>query len=353
MSNKGYKIGNKALLNAINGELTTKIPVWFMRQAGRYLPEYQEVRQNKTFEELVQNPDTAACLTLQPVERFNLDGAIIFSDILIPLYAMNRGFKIKMNEGPILEKPIRSPHDVESLEIINQGEAYPYLKESIRKVKKILPQNVALIGFSGAPFTLASYLIEGKSTRDGLLTKAFAYNYPKEYNQLLDKLTEIIILQLQSQADAGVDVVQIFDSWAGHLSLEQYRCFAFPYTQKVFTAKYLEKIPKIHFAQGAGSLISEFVKINAQVLSIDTSLDIENALNYIPEAVALQGNLDPAILLSNEKVIQTYVNKLLSCIQYKKGYIFNLGKGIEKDTPVSNVNTMIETIRMFNRLNGE
>ena len=220
-------------------------------------------------------------------------------------------------------------------------------------MKKDLPQNVTLIGFSGAPFTLASYLIEGKSTRDGLLTKAFALTYPKEYTQLLDMLTEIIILQLHSQIEAGVEVVQIFDSWAGHLSPEQYRLFALPYTQKIFSAKQLEKVPKIHFAQGAGSLITEFLKINAQALSIDTSLDIETALNCVPEGVALQGNLDPAILLSNEKVVQTHVKKLLSYIRHRKGYIFNLGKGIEKDTPVPNITTMIETIRTINRFDGE
>ena len=339
----------KLLLETLQGTSTNKVPIWFMRQAGRYLPEYLELRKGKTFEDMAQNPDIASELTLQPIRRFDLDAAIIFSDILIPIYSLERGLVIKPGIGPVIEKPIQNEQDIDSLHQVNPQEDFPYLAESIKKVKSALQSDKTLIGFSGAPFTIASYLLEGKSTRTAMKTKAFAYKYPKAYDKLLQFISDMIILQLQAQKEAGVEVLQVFDSWATTLSPQQYEAFALPYTKKIFEATQLQNIPKIHFAQGSGHLLDQFIKTGADCLSIDVSSEITTALQIIPEKLAVQGNLDPAILFTNPDIVRNQTKELLDKTRTKKNYIFNLGRGIDKDTPIENVSAMVETVKGYTR----
>ena len=333
-------------LDAINGEKTDRIPIWFMRQAGRYLPEYQEIRVGKTFEDISQNPDYAVEITLQPVNRFKLDAAIIFSDILIPLYSMDRSLTIKPGLGPIIKNPIRKPEDIANLSVPNPNIDYPYLAESIHKVRSRL-NGTALIGFSGGPFTLASYLIEGKSTKDAHLTKVFAYKHRKAYKNLMKILVETIIEQLKIQVDNGADVIQIFDTWAGHLSLDQYRQLALPYTQEILKSSRLANVPKIHFARGAGHLYRAFLETGANTISIDTSIEIRDILPNIPSNISISGNLDPAILETHPKFVKTQVKSLLQDVNKRHGYIFNLGKGISKTTPLESVETMVKTVKNY------
>lgn len=339
----------KLILEALKGEKTGKVPIWYMRQAGRYLPEYLELRKGKTFEDMVQNPDIACEITLQPIKRFNLDAAIIFSDILIPIYALNRGLVIKPAVGPVIENPVKTEQDVKDLQAINPKEDFPYLAESIQKTKKLLPASTTLIGFSGAPYTVASYLIEGKSTRDGLRTKSFAYKHPDLYKKLLDFIADALILQLEAEVQAGAEVIQIFDSWAHTLSPWQYQNFALPYTQKVLQAEQLSKVPKIHFAQGSGHLLDFFMQTGAQCLSIDISSEMKDVLTKINPEMGIQGNLDPAILFTDPKTVKKQTLELLDKTKTKNNYIFNLGRGIDKDTPLENVQAMIDTVKNYSK----
>lgn len=320
-----------------------------MRQAGRYLPEYRQLREGKSFEDMVQNPDVAKEITLQPIKRFDLDAAIIFSDILVPLYALDIGLEIKPGIGPVIAKTVTKPEDVQNINVLKPKEAYPYLLESIRKVKRELPNKTALIGFAGGPFTLASYLIEGKSTRDALKTKSFFENYTEHYHILLTALTEIVKEQLKSQVDAGAEVLQIFDSWAGFLSASYYQKMALPYTRILAEDPAFENIPIIHFGRGAGHLLPYFRETNVGCISVDTSLDMAYALQLLPNDTIIQGNLDPAVLFTNQKTISLKVWELLELTRSRSGYIFNLGSGIHKDTPVENVQTMVEIVQSFIR----
>jgi uroporphyrinogen decarboxylase len=337
----------KLVLESLKGNRTDKVPIWYMRQAGRYLPEYLELRKNKTFEDMVQNPDIACEITLQPIKRFDLDAAIIFSDILVPIYSLHRGLIIKPSQGPIIENPIRNENDIDKLQQVTPKEDFPYLGESIKKVKQSLTKNTTLIGFSGAPYTIASYLIEGKSTRDGLKTKAFAYRHPESYKKLLNFISDMLILQLEEEINAGAEVIQIFDSWANTLSPMQYQKMALPYTQKILQSKPLQDIPKIHFALGSGHLLDSFTQTGANCLSIDVSSEMSNVMGKIPEDIGIQGNFDPAILFTNPKIVEKETLDLLEKVKDKKRYIFNLGRGIDKDTPLENVSAMILTVKSY------
>lgn len=339
--------GKELILGAFYGTNAGAIPVWFMRQAGRYLPEYMEIRHKYTFEERCQTPELAARITLQPIDRFDMDAAIIFSDILIPIYGMDRGLKIIPQRGPVIADPINSPEDVNSLKKTNSKEDFQYLPESIKIVRKKIPDK-ALFGFSGAPFTLASYLIEGKSTKDALLTKAFALKYPKAYDQLLNLLTDIIIDQLQSQISAGVDVVQVFDSWAGFLSAEQFNNWALPYIKRIFQSI---EVPSILYARGSSHLFELAVQSGANGISIDTTMSLTKARSKVGSKMVLQGNLDPTYLLTNPKLVKENTLKILNeaLSLNSPHYIFNLARGIDRNSSLENVKAMIDTVKSFMR----
>ncbi|RMG38466.1 MAG: uroporphyrinogen decarboxylase [Methanobacteriota archaeon] len=258
-------MNSKELFNSVfEGKDVERPPLWFMRQAGRYLPEYLSLREGKTFEQMVMDPNIASEITLQPIRRFDLDAAIIFSDILIPLYSMERGLEIKPGVGPVIEKPLALPEEVDELYHPVPKKDYPYLSQSIAQVRATIPEKW-LIGFSGAPFTLASYLIEGKSTRNALTTKVFAYKYPDAFAKLLDKLVSIVLQQLKAQIGAGVDMVQIFDSWAGFLSPTQYRDWILPSLHRIMEEI---EVPKIIYARGSSHLLAVLDTCNLMDLAL-------------------------------------------------------------------------------------
>jgi uroporphyrinogen decarboxylase len=334
--------------HAFAGEKTEKIPIWFMRQAGRYLPEYMALSKNRTFEDRVQNPEIAAEITLQPIQRYDLDAAIIFSDILIPIYGMNRGLEIVPTKGPQIENPIKYPKDVDNLVIPTADEEYPYLEESIKLVRSKI-QNKALIGFSGAPFTLASYLIEGQSTKTANLTKAFAYNYPGAFHKLMNILVDIIIEQLKVQIKGGVDFIQIFDSWAGFLSPQQFQKLSLPYLDKIFNE--ITEVPKLLFSRGSYHILPVAKSLSISGFSVDQSITISQAHTLLPKERLIQGNLDPAFLLTKPKIVKEETSKILNSINelHDLRYIFNLGVGIDKNSTLENVAAMVETVQNFRR----
>ncbi|MHA2170744.1 MAG: uroporphyrinogen decarboxylase [Candidatus Kariarchaeaceae archaeon] len=340
--------GKELILGAFSGKSYPTFPVWFMRQAGRYLPEYMKIREKSDFEERCQTPELASEITLQPIERYDMDAAIIFSDILVPIYGMDRGLKIIPQKGPIIDEPITSPEDVKSLKKTNSKEDFQYLPESIKLVRKEIP-NKALFGFSGAPFTLASYLIEGKSTKDALLTKAFALKHPHAYDQLLNLLTDIVIDQLQSQINSGVDVIQVFDSWAGFLSPDQFSSWALPYTKRIFET--LSETPCIFYARGSSHLFALAAQSGADGISIDTTMSLTDARSKIKSETVLQGNLDPTYLLTNPKLVRENTVKILNEANSlgSPHYIFNLARGIDRNSSLENVKTMIDTVKSFRR----
>ncbi|OLS24051.1 MAG: Uroporphyrinogen decarboxylase [Candidatus Heimdallarchaeota archaeon LC_2] len=334
------------ILDAFNGQQNSQVPIWFMRQAGRYLPEYRKFREGKTFEEMAMTPENAAKVTLQPIRRYDLDAAIIFSDILIPLYGMDRGLEIVPQVGPVLEKPLKNPEDVKSLKRTSPKEDFPYLKESIQLVRKEIPDK-ALFGFAGAPFTLASYLIEGKSTRNALLTKTFAYKYPDEFSTLLNMLADIVIDQLQVQIEGGADVIQLFDSWAGFLSASQYEKWILPHVQKIFLK--FDNTPNILYGRGSSHLLPIFQKSGAKGISIDSTLSLIDARSFVGNDLVIQGNLDPAVLLTNPRIVENHTKEVLKdyTLTNNPRYIFNLAQGIDKTSKLENVEMMINTVKEF------
>ncbi len=320
-------------------------PIWFMRQAGRYLPEYRKLREGKSFEDMVMNANIAKEITLQPIQRFNLDAAIIFSDILIPLYYMQRGLKIVPNQGPKLQKPLTNPIEISDILIPQPDEDFPYVVESLKLVREEISDKW-LIGFAGGPFTLASYLIEGKSTRDALKTKKFAYLYPDAFDNLLDKLSDIIISQLNSQMSAGVDMVQIFESWALYLSPWQFQQWVSPHLKKIIQS--LNGVPNSIYARGSSHLLPELVKLSFDVISIDSTLSLSNVRKNYSQDVILQGNLDPSVLQTNLDTVRKETQHVLEeGTKFGNKYIFNLAQGIHKDSDVNLVGEMVEIVKRW------
>jgi len=328
------------------GKEIERPPVWFMRQAGRYLPEYRKLREGKTFEQMASTPDLAKEITLQPIRRFDLDAAIIFSDILIPLYSMERGLSIKPQIGPVLDRPLTDPLEVESLHIPRPELDFPYVVESIEMVREEIPDKW-FIGFAGAPFTLASYLIEGQSTRNALLTRKFAFEHEESFRTLLDLLAEIVLRQLRSQIDAGVNMVQIFDSWAGFLSADQYREWVLPSLKKV-----IEKldVPTMIYARGSSHLLEILSESGADGISIDGTLSLSKARGIVGAGKVLQGNLDPALLQTNTERVKREVMELLKQVDNQR-YIFNLAQGIDKSSSVACVASMVESVKSWRYVN--
>ncbi len=331
-------------LKACQRKKTPRPPLWFMRQAGRYLPEYQELRKDRSFEDLLTTPELAAEITLQPLKRFDLDAAIIFADILTPVYAMRRGLVIIPEKGPVLKYPINDPSAVGELENPNPDTDYPQLGDALDIVRERV-RDKALIGFAGAPFTIASYLIEGESTRNALKTKAFALKYPDAYHELLEMITTIVTEQLESEIKHGVDAIQLFDSWAGYLSQNQYEILARPFAEKVLSSKKVRKVPRIYYARGTGHLIKSMGSMSFTHLSIDHTITLEEAYEHLGKEKGLQGNLDPSILLSNQVTVKRETRKILRQGLQIPGYIFNLSQGIDKTTPIANVFTMVEEVK--------
>lgn len=333
-------------LRAAWGEDTPRAPLWLMRQAGRYLPEYCAIKAKASFWEMVRTPELAAEVTLQPLRRFPLDAAILFSDIMTPLPAM--GVEIEFNPGPVVAKPLRSAAQVEALYLPQTEEIAPFVGEAIRLVRRTLEgRGVATIGFGGAPLTLATYLIQGAGSKDYEVFRAFLRQEPSTAHRLLEKLTELSIRYLKAQVKAGAQAIQLFDSWAGLHDPQSYRTFGLPYNRAVFEALSGLGIPRLYLAVGASHLYPAMAELPCEVVSVDWRMSLNQVRPYF-SGRALQGNLDPAVLLATPKLIAQEARRVL---QAGRGgpYIFNLGHGVIRTTPPDHVAHLVEVVHQFNR----
>jgi uroporphyrinogen decarboxylase len=319
-------------------------PVWFMRQAGRYMAAYQALRQRHSLLDLCKTPELAAEVTLQPIQRLPVDAAIIFTDLLIPLEPMGAKLVFAPNEGPVIENPVRSAADVEALRRVDPQADLAFTLEAIRMVCRELDGKVPLIGFAGAPFTLASYLIEGSGSRHYMQTKQLMYHQSEAWHRLLDKLATVATAFLQAQVAAGAQVVQLFDSWVGCLSPEDYRRYVLPHTTQVIEGLRNAGAPVIHFGTDTAMLLDAMREAGSDVIGVDWRIPLDDAWRRIGYDVGIQGNLDPVALLAPLPEISRRVDDILRRAGDRPGHIFNLGHGILPETPFEHVQAVAEMV---------
>lgn len=339
------KIENDLLLRTANGEQVERPPVWLMRQAGRILPQYRALRGRLSgFKELVETPQLAAEVTIQPVDELGVDAAIIFSDILVIPEAMGLTYEMVEKKGPWFPKTIESLSDVEKLGVGENvlGELQ-YVFDALEVTKKELNGRVPLIGFAGAPWTIFSYMLEGSGSKTFSKARKFLYQNPKAAHLLLDKITQTTIAYLRQKVHSGANMIQIFDSWAGILPPHQYSEFAIPYIKKIVDA--IEGVPVIVFAKGAWFAMEEIAKLDCQVLGVDWNTKVGDLRDKLNVQQVLQGNLDPCMLYSSQGNIQTATLKMLK--EFGGGHIANLGHGVYPDTPLDNVKVFVNTVKGF------
>ncbi len=315
-------------LRACRRERPSRLPVWFMRQAGRSLPEYRALRERYSFAEVVADPELAAEVTLQPVRRLGVDAAILFSDIVTPVQALVDGIRIQPDHGPVVASPFRTKADLARLRPLEPELDVPFVLDAIRLVRSRLPAEVALIGFAGGPFTVASYLVEGGKSSDHRRTKALMYGEPDVWEDLLDRLAGVALASLRAQVDAGAQAVQLFDSWVGTLSEPDYRRYVLPATARVLEGLAGLGVPRIHFGVGAGHLLSAMADAGADVVGVDWRTPLDQARQRLGPDVAVQGNLDPAALFCAPEVLDARVRAVLAANGGRPGHVFNLGWGV-------------------------
>lgn len=337
---------NDRFLKACRREAVDCTPVWFMRQAGRYMKEYQAVRAKHSILEVCKTPDLAAQVTLQPIERFPLDAAIIFADILLPLEPMGITLTFEEGEGPVIHNPVRDRAAVDRLRVID-GHELDFVGEAIRQARRALEGRVPLIGFAGAPFTLASYAIEGGGSRQYIETKQVMYREPEAWHRLMDTLARVVTGYLRMQIRAGAQAVQLFDSWVGCLSPGDYAEYVLPHVQLIFEGLKREQVPLIHFGTGTAALLNLMREAGGDVIGVDWRVHLDDAWQVIGHDVGIQGNLDPVVLFSPRHEIERRVEDILRRAAGRPGHIFNLGHGILPNTPVERV---AETVEMVHKL---
>jgi uroporphyrinogen decarboxylase len=340
---------NDRLLRALLREPVDVTPVWMMRQAGRYLPEYREIRkQAGSFMDLCTNPELACEVTLQPVERFPLDAAILFSDILTIPDAMGLGLYFEEGEGPRFQKPVRSDADINALRVPDPETELRYVMDAVRLIRRVLDNRIPLIGFSGSPWTLATYMVEGSSTKTFSRVKGMLYNEPLSLHRLLDTLAKSVTSYLNAQIAAGAQAVMIFDTWGGVLTPADYREFSLQYMQQIVLGLTREaedrKVPVILFTKGGGAWLEAMADTGCDALGIDWSTDIGTARQRVGERVALQGNLDPATLYADPDVIREKVAGVLEQFGEGSGHVFNLGHGINPDIDPEHAGALINAV---------
>ncbi len=337
---------NDNFLRACRGEQTDHTPVWLMRQAGRYLPQYHEVRGKYTFLDMCKTPEAAAEVTIQPIDYLNVDAAILFSDILVPLEKMGCPLEFQEKRGPVFLEPVRDRAAVDKLSIPDPEAELGYVMDTIRILRKELEGRVPLIGFSGAPFTLATYLVEGGSSKNYFLTKKMMYTDPALYADLMNKITDCTIEYLKAQAAAGAQALQIFDSWAGVLSPRDFAEFAIPYVKRIISA--LKDggvtVPIIYFANNGATLLPQSLESGADVLGLDWRINIDEAVKVVGQKVSLQGNMDPIALMLPQDKMEERIQNILNQAKGTRGHIFNLGHGIVPEIPPAQAKFFVETI---------
>jgi len=339
---------NSPFMKAVRREPADFTPVWLMRQAGRYQPEYRALREKVGFLELCKTPSLCAELMLRTVEQLGVDAASIFSDLLLILEPMGARLAYDEGAGPVIGNPIREAADVDRLAELENLDTLAYVMETVRLTREGLDRRLPLLGFAGAPFTLASYLIEGGASRDHRRTKAFMMADPGAWDVLLSRLARAAARYLNAQLDAGAQAVQLFDSWAGCLGPDDYRRFALPYTQAVIRAV-RRPAPVIHFAPGNPALLPRVAEAGGDVIGVDWRIGLNDAWAAIGEDRAIQGNLDPAALLTNPAEIRRRVRAVLDQAAGRPGHVFNLGHGVLPQTPVENAIALVEAVHDLSR----
>ena len=330
-------------LAACRGEHPSHVPVWFMRQAGRSLPEYREVRAKAgRFDDLVQNPELAAEVTLQPVRRLAVDAAILFSDLLTPVQAVVPGIHVDPGKGPVVDEPFRTAADVERLRPLEPEQDVPYVLETIRRVREELPPEVPLIGFGGAPFTIASYLVEGGKSREYARTKSLMHTEPDVWFALANRLADSTIASLRAQVGAGAQAVQVFDSWVGALSADDYFRFVLPVSTRIFEGLDDLGVPRIHFGVGTGHLLPLMAEAGPDVVGVDWRTKLSDARPVVGGR-ALQGNLDPTLLFAPWEVLAEHVKRVLD-EGGGAGHVFNLGWGVLPDVDPDQLRRVVELV---------
>ncbi len=349
-----FKVKNDTFLRALLRQPTEYTPVWMMRQAGRYLPEYCATRKRAgSFLDLCKNTDLATEVTLQPLERFPLDAAILFSDILTVPDAMGLGLYFSEGEGPKFERPLRDEAAIKALRVPDIGKDLRYVTDAVSQIRKALDGGVPLIGFSGSPWTLSCYMVECAGSKEYARVKTLMYKEPKLMHHILEVTAQAVIQYLNAQIEAGAQAVMIFDSWGGALSHAAYHEFSLPYMQRIVEGLKKEhdgvKIPSIVFTKGGGLWIDSIADIGSDAVGLDWTMDIGVARQKVGHKVALQGNIDPAVLFSNPEVIRIETERVLASYGYGSGHVFNLGHGISQFTDPNNAAALVQAVHELSR----
>lgn len=331
-------------MRACRRESVERTPIWLMRQAGRFQPEYREIRSKVGFLELCKNSQLSAEVTVMAQQMLQVDAAIIFADILLPLEPMGVGLEYVKGDGPNIKRPVREAVDVDKLLPVNPQESLSYVLDSIKYARRDLPGDIPLLGFAGAPFTMASYLIEGGASRHFENTKAFMYKEPVAWQKLMRILALMTAEYLNAQIQAGAQAVQIFDSWVGCLSDDDYRQFVLPYSQ-LLISKVNASAPLIHFGTGTAHLLELMRQAGGQVIGLDWRVNLQNAWSRLGHDVAIQGNLDPTVLLAEPAEIRARATAILRQANARPGHIFNLGHGVLPQTSVANVKVLVDCVK--------
>jgi uroporphyrinogen decarboxylase len=317
------------LVRAARRERTDRTPVWFMRQAGRTLPGYRELRKRYSLFEVCRQPELCAKVTLEPVEAHGVDAAVMFADIMLPVLGMGVDVELVEGVGPVIEQPIESLEDVRRLRVPEPEEAVPFVLEAVRLVRGPLPKDKALIGFCGGPFTVAGYLIEGKPTREFVRTKRCMYGSPEVWHELMERLSETFLRYVRAKVEAGADAIQLFDSWVGALSVEDYEEFVAPYSERILGGV---SAPTIHFGTGTAHLLESMAAAGGDVIGLDWRVPLDQGWERVGYDRGVQGNLDPAVLLGPWGRVETGVAAILRAAGGRPGHIFNLGHGVLPET---------------------
>ena len=332
-------------LRACRREPTERTPIWMMRQAGRYMPEYRAIRERHGFLEMCKTPELAVEVTLQPVDIIGVDAAILFADILLPLEGMGLDLEFAKGEGPVIHNPVRTLSDVRALRVSDPIGDTGYVMEAVRLLRDELREKVPLIGFAGAPFTLASYMIEGGSTRAYIKCKSMMWQEPDAWHALMEVTTETVAAYLKAQIEAGAQAVQVFDSWVGFLSPSDYAEFVLPHSARLIAEVSGLGVPVISFANNATAMLDLVVRAGGDVIGLDWRVDIARALERIGPDFAVQGNLDPMTLFAPVDVIERKAQELLEAVGTRPGHIFNLGHGIHKETDPEHAKALVRAVR--------
>ena len=334
-------------LKACRGAETDVTPVWFMRQAGRYMKAYRDLKEKYSFLEMCKNSDLATEVTLQPLDVLGVDAAIIFADILLPLEPMGTGLEFTAGDGPVIPRPVKNQKDIEKLSLINAEEDLGFVGDAIRKVRGEISEKMPLIGFSGAPFTLCSYMIEGGKSRDFTSTKLMMFEAPEMWNLLMDKVCTVLVDYLKMQVKAGAQALQIFDSWVGCMGPQDYEKYVMPHTRRVISGLQEMGVPIINFSMGTSTLLDTVAKAGGDVISFDWRITIDDAWKKIGYDRSIQGNLDPTLLFAPIPVIRDRVLEIMRRVGGRPGHIFNLGHGILQHTPVDHVKAIVDMVHEY------